>query len=88
LKARAKAELREEVTAQDARDVIELVRTSFDDVFRNEFGGLDFTRSQNGSGMSSRNEVLQFFYLRLMQRISIETDNRRTNFKSHLFLNG
>ena len=45
------------VTAEDARDVIELVKTSFDDVFKNEFGALDFTRSQNGSGMSSRNEV-------------------------------
>ncbi|XP_057371911.1 DNA helicase MCM8-like isoform X2 [Daphnia carinata] len=58
--ARAKAELRTEVTGQDARDVIELVKTSFDDVFKNEFGSLDFSRSQNGSGMSSRNEGKRF----------------------------
>ena len=43
---------------QDALDVIELVRTSFDQVFKDEFGELDFTRSLNGSGMSQRNEVL------------------------------
>lgn len=42
---------------QDAIDVIELVKTSFDDVFKDEFGALDFSRSFNGSGMSSRNEV-------------------------------
>lgn len=55
--ARAKAELREVANRQDALDVIELVKTSFDDVFKDEFGALDFTRSFNGSGMSSRNEV-------------------------------
>lgn len=57
IQARAKAELRETVTGQDARDVIELVKTSFDDVFKNEYGALDFSRSGNGAGMSSRNEV-------------------------------
>lgn len=40
--------------------MIELVKTSFDDVFKNEFGSLDFSRSQNGSGMSSRNEGKRF----------------------------
>ncbi len=40
--------------------MIELVETSFEDVFKNEFGALDFSRSQNGSGMSSRNEVRHF----------------------------
>jgi len=69
--ARAKAELREVVTVEDARDVIELVRTSFDDVFRNETGDLDFTRSQNGSGMSSRNEGKKF--IQVLQRHSDST---------------
>ena len=41
--------------------MIELVQTSFDDVFKNEFGALDFSRSQNGSGMSSRNEARHLF---------------------------
>lgn len=36
--ARAKAELREVVTVNDARDVIELVKTSFDDVFKTDEG--------------------------------------------------
>ena len=56
--ARAKAELREVATRHDALDVIELVRASFDDVIRDQCGALDFTRSLNGSGMSSRNEVI------------------------------
>lgn len=54
--ARARAELRELCTAEDARDVIDMVRTSFDDVFRDETGRLDFSRSQNGCGMSSRDQ--------------------------------
>jgi hypothetical protein len=43
-----------------------LVKTSFDDVLKNEFGALDFTRSQNGSGMSSRNEVRSFVHLSIV----------------------
>ena len=39
------------------RDVIEIMKTSMVDTFTDELGELDFTRSQNGSGMSKRNQV-------------------------------
>ena len=57
VQARAKLELRENATHQDALDVIEIFRYSLVDSFADELGVLDFNRSQNGSGMSSRNKV-------------------------------
>lgn len=50
-------ELREEATAADAEDVIQILRHSLLDMFADEYGDLDFTRSQNGSGMSCKNQV-------------------------------
>lgn len=38
----------------DAQDVVALMRTSMVDVFANEHGFLDFSRSQQGSGMTGR----------------------------------
>ncbi|PVV02757.1 hypothetical protein BB560_002776 [Smittium megazygosporum] len=58
--ARARAELREYVTEQDARDVIQLMEYSLLQTAEDEFGTLDFQRSQLGSGMSKRNEVKRF----------------------------
>ncbi|KAK5640836.1 hypothetical protein RI129_009383 [Pyrocoelia pectoralis] len=55
--ARAKAELREEATVEDAIDVLEIMRTSFIDIFTDETGTLDFRRSQSGSGMSKEKQV-------------------------------
>lgn len=57
MQARAKAELREEVTEKDAMDVVELMKWSMVDTFIDEFGALDFQRSTHGSGMSSKNQV-------------------------------
>jgi DNA helicase MCM8 len=57
VKARAKLELREEATEEDARDVVELMKHSLLDTFCDELGALDFQRSQNGSGTSTRNQV-------------------------------
>lgn len=57
LQARARAELREEATAQDANDVISLVKHSLIDAFIDEFGNIQLSRSINGSGVSSRNKV-------------------------------
>jgi DNA replicative helicase MCM subunit Mcm2 (Cdc46/Mcm family) len=45
-------ELRETVTADDAHDVVELMKSSMMDIFTDDLGGLDYQRSQNGSGMS------------------------------------
>ena len=39
---------------EDAEDVIEIMRETMIDVFNDGLGGLDFSRSVNGSGMSAR----------------------------------
>ncbi|XP_066143842.1 DNA helicase MCM8-like [Euwallacea fornicatus] len=57
IQARAKTELREEASEQDAKDVIEIMRHSLLEVFTDETGMLDTTRSQLGSGMSYKNQV-------------------------------
>lgn len=55
--ARAKLELREEVTANDANDVVEIMKESLYDVFTDEHGHLDFRR---GSGMSKSKQTSVF----------------------------
>ena len=57
--ARARVELREEATAQDARDVVEVMKFSMHDTFSDQYGMLDFDRSQHGSGMSQRAQVCE-----------------------------
>lgn len=47
--ARARIELREEVTVQDAFDVIEIMNESFYDVFTDDKGMVDFRRTPGGS---------------------------------------
>ncbi|EFA06449.1 DNA helicase MCM8 [Tribolium castaneum] len=64
--ARAKAELREEATKEDAQDVVEIMRQTLIDIFTDNVGILDTTRSQNGAGMSGKNQVVKL--LRLMQQ--------------------
>eukprot|EP00095_Tigriopus_kingsejongensis_P008799 maker-scaffold1329_size47409-snap-gene-0.11 protein:Tk08799 transcript:maker-scaffold1329_size47409-snap-gene-0.11-mRNA-1 annotation:"dna replication licensing factor mcm8" len=58
--ARAKVEMREEATEEDARDVVEIMKTSMVDIFSDDEGALDFSRSLNGSGMSSRGAAKKF----------------------------
>jgi len=58
--ARARLELREDATADDARDVIEIVQSTFVDTFGDDLGVLDFSRAINGSGVSSRSKVKVF----------------------------
>ncbi|KAF7273665.1 hypothetical protein GWI33_013612 [Rhynchophorus ferrugineus] len=66
--ARAKTELREEATEQDALDVVEIMKHSIVDVFTNETGMLDVTRSQMGTGMSYKNQVMRL--VEVLQRKS------------------
>lgn len=54
--ARAKLELREEATEKDAQDVIDIMKYSMVDTLSDGYGSVDFQRSQNGSGTSSRNQ--------------------------------
>ena len=58
--ARARLELREEATEQDALQVVEIMRSSMIDTFSDDIGVLDFSRSQMGSGMSSRGAAKKF----------------------------
>ncbi|KAL4623943.1 DNA helicase MCM8 [Arapaima gigas] len=58
--ARARLELREEATKSDAEDVVEIMKHSLLDTYMDEFGRLDFERSQLGSGMSNRSQKKKF----------------------------
>ncbi|XP_013135323.1 PREDICTED: DNA helicase MCM8-like [Papilio polytes] len=58
--ARARAELREEATVDDANDVICLIKHSLVDTFSDEFGNIELSRSINGSGISSRSKLKKF----------------------------
>ncbi|TSM77312.1 DNA helicase MCM8 [Bagarius yarrelli] len=58
--ARARLELREKATRHDAEDVVEIMKHSLKDTYSDEFGRLDFDRSQLGSGMSNRSKVKKF----------------------------
>ncbi|KAL6610353.1 hypothetical protein ACP70R_040322 [Stipagrostis hirtigluma subsp. patula] len=54
--ARARVDLREEVTAEDAKDVVEIMKESLFDKYIDEHGSVDFTRS---SGMSKQKEAMR-----------------------------
>ncbi|XP_045484523.1 DNA helicase MCM8 [Pieris rapae] len=58
--ARARVNLREEATLEDANDVIDLIKHSLVDTFSDEYGNIQLSRSINGSGVSSRNKVKKF----------------------------
>ncbi|XP_076347300.1 DNA helicase MCM8-like isoform X2 [Tachypleus tridentatus] len=58
--AHARIDLREECTRQDALDVVEIMKYSMVDTYSDEFGLLDFQRSQHGSGMSGRSHAKKF----------------------------
>ena len=58
--ARAKLELRQEATAEDANEVIEIMKSSMVDAFSDDIGGIDFNRSLNGSGMSKTSAKKKF----------------------------
>uniref|UniRef100_A0A8C8VKP9 DNA helicase MCM8 n=1 Tax=Pelusios castaneus TaxID=367368 RepID=A0A8C8VKP9_9SAUR len=58
--ARSRLELREKSTKEDAEDVIEIMKYSMLGTYSDEFGKLDFERSQHGSGMSNRSQAKKF----------------------------
>ncbi|KAK7466622.1 hypothetical protein BaRGS_00037279, partial [Batillaria attramentaria] len=71
--ARARLELREVATVQDAEEVVEIMKYSMLDVFTDQFGLLDFQRSQHGSGMSGRSQPKKF--VAALQRVAEQTYN-------------
>ncbi|KAM5246056.1 DNA helicase MCM8 isoform 2-T2 [Ctenodactylus gundi] len=58
--ARARLELREKATKEDAEDIVEIMKYSMLGTYSDEFGNLDFERSQHGSGMSNRSKAKRF----------------------------
>ncbi|XP_023237196.1 DNA helicase MCM8-like isoform X2 [Centruroides sculpturatus] len=58
--ARARVELRDQCTKQDALDIVELMKFSMIDTYSDQFGLLHFQRSQHGSGMSSNSKAKKF----------------------------
>ncbi|CAM6114355.1 unnamed protein product [Calypogeia fissa] len=68
--ARAKLEPREEITKQDALDVVEIMKESLVDKFIDEHGCLDFGRS---GGLSHQKEAKRFLNA-LQQRADLRQD--------------
>ncbi|XP_074065588.1 DNA helicase MCM8 isoform X1 [Macrotis lagotis] len=58
--ARTRLELREKATKEDAKDIVEIMKYSMLGTYSDEFGNLDFERSQHGSGMSNRSAAKKF----------------------------
>lgn len=58
--ARAKLEMREEVTQQDALDVIEIMKESLFERLEDEYGNIDYRRN---SGMSKGKEAIRFMQI-------------------------
>lgn len=71
--ARAKCEMRDIVTAQDAEDIVELMKKSLLDSYKDEKGKLKTDRSQFGTGMSKRKEVKRF--VARLQQEYMDTSN-------------
>ena len=58
--ARARSELRDLVTKQDAEDVVSIMKFSLWDTYSDDCGNIDFQRSQHGTGMSKKGEPKRF----------------------------
>ncbi|KGL72485.1 DNA helicase MCM8, partial [Tinamus guttatus] len=97
--ARARLELREKSTKEDAEDVIEIMKYSMLGTYSDEFGKLDFERSQHGSGMSNRSQAKRFvsalnniaertynnlFELQQLRQIANELQIRVSDFESFI----
>ncbi|CAG0902015.1 unnamed protein product [Cyprideis torosa] len=75
--ARAKAELRSEATAQDAEDVVEIMKYCMSHVFTDDFRLIDFNRLQSSAGMPKKSGTKKF--MAALQRIcEVEGRNRFT----------
>ena len=75
--ARAKLELREEASEQDALDVVEMMKWCMVDTFSDNIGLPDFSRSQMGSGMSSRGAAKKFVQV-LQRQAEVQQKNMFT----------
>ncbi|KAJ3243896.1 DNA replication licensing factor mcm8 [Chytriomyces hyalinus] len=90
VEGRARAELRDEATRQDALEVVEIMRFSLWKAYEDEFGNVEFERSQGGAGMSKKGEPKRFMtkLTRVAaEKISINVPNFR-DFVESLNMNG
>ncbi|KND03322.1 uncharacterized protein SPPG_02368 [Spizellomyces punctatus DAOM BR117] len=78
--ARARAALRDRVTVQDAQDVVEIMKFSLWDTYQDEMGGLDFDRSQHGTGMSKKGEPKRF--VARIHQIAQHSGNNRFTYEN------
>ena len=58
--ARARSELRNIVSSQDALDVIYIMKSCLWQAYQDEKGTIDFSRSQHGTGMSKKGDPKRF----------------------------
>uniref|UniRef100_A0A5G2R6S4 DNA helicase MCM8 n=1 Tax=Sus scrofa TaxID=9823 RepID=A0A5G2R6S4_PIG len=72
-------ELREEATKEDAEDIVEIMKYSMLGTYSDEFGNLDFERSQHGSGMSNRSTAKRF--ISALNNIAEKTYNNLFQFQ-------
>ncbi|KAJ2552588.1 DNA replication licensing factor mcm8 [Coemansia sp. RSA 1933] len=87
--ARARAELRETVTENDANNVIEIMRYSLFQTYEDEDGVLDYSRSQMGTGVSRTSDIKRIseetynntFTFSMMHSIATEIGLRFSNFQ-------
>ncbi|CAH2255317.1 DNA helicase MCM8 isoform X1 [Pelobates cultripes] len=77
--ARARLELKEEATKEFAEDVVQIMKHSLLGTYSDEFGNLDFNRSQHGSGMSNRSQAKKF--VSALNRIAERTYNNLFEFQ-------
>lgn len=54
------------------------------DTYSDEFGALDFQRSQHGSGMSQRSQVLAHMLLIIVTQLSLTLSKQAKRFVTHL----
>ena len=73
--ARAKAEMRSICTGSDARDVIEIMKSSMVDHYENELSLLELTTAQGKSRPSKSSSIKQF--VALLQRKSDQKKEKR-----------
>ncbi|KAJ2721935.1 hypothetical protein GGI07_003639 [Coemansia sp. Benny D115] len=76
--ARARAELREVVTKEDAENVVEIMKLSLFQTYEDEDGFMDFSRSQMGTGASNTSDLKRF--VARLHKISEETYNNMFTF--------
>ncbi|XP_041418247.1 DNA helicase MCM8 isoform X1 [Xenopus laevis] len=77
--ARARLELREKATKEDAEEVVQIMKYSLLGTFSDEFGKLDFQRSQHGSGMSNRSKAKKF--VSALNKVAEQTYNNLFEFQ-------